>query len=109
MTRKNLAAHIDALGQIKAQIAALKLQEDALKEALAGLEPGSYEGNLFRLAITDSERETLDMEAVRAHLSRQFIQAHTRITEVRSLRVSARTGKITPQDVGASALKVVAH
>ena len=34
------------------------------------------------------------MKAVREHLSRQFIQAHTNVTPVRTLRVVARTGKV---------------
>ena len=33
------------------------------------------------------------MAAVREHLSRQFIAAHTRVTPVRTVKVSARNGK----------------
>lgn len=89
----NLQATIDALGELKARIADLEKQEKALKEALAELTPGAYEGETFRLSVSESERETLDMKAVREHLSRQFIQAHSVVTPVRTLRVSARTGK----------------
>lgn len=89
---RNRAAIIDTLGEIKAQIADLKAYEDELKAQLADLAPGAYEGELFRLSISVSDRETLDMEAVREHLSRQFIQAHTNVTEVRTLRVAARKG-----------------
>jgi hypothetical protein len=93
MTKTNLTATIDALGALKAQIAKLEIQEKALKASLADLAPGAYEGELFRLAISQSERATLDMDAVREKLSPQFIAAHTRVTEVRTLRVAARTGK----------------
>ena len=93
MTKTNLTATIDALGTLKAQIAELQLQEKALKANLADLTPGAYEGEQFRLSISVAERETLDMEAVRAHLSRQFIAAHTNVKEVRTVRVSARSGK----------------
>ena len=89
----NLTKLIDDLGILKAQIAALELQEKALKAALGDLAPGAYEGEAFRLSISESERETLDMKAVRAHLSRQFIAAHTNVTQVRTVRVSARSGK----------------
>lgn len=89
----NLTKLIDDLGILKAQIAELELQEKALKAALADLAPGAYEGEAFRLSISESERETLDMKAVRAHLSRQFIAAHTNVTQVRTVRVSARSGK----------------
>jgi hypothetical protein len=86
----NLATVIDAFGAHKAAMAELKKKEDELKAALADLAPGAYEGTLFRLSISKSERETLDMEAVREKLSPQFIRAHTNVTEVRTLRVSAR-------------------
>jgi len=89
----NLSKIIDDLGTLKAQIADLELQEKALKAALQDLPAGAYEGELFRLSISQSERETLDMAAVREHLSRQFIQAHTRVTPVRTVKVSARNGQ----------------
>ena len=79
MTQTNLSALIDQYGMLKAQI--------------ADLGPGAYEGDMFRLTISEGTRETLDMEAVRAHLSRQFIQAHTNVAETRTLRVVARNGK----------------
>jgi hypothetical protein len=89
----NLSKIIDDLGALKARIADLEVQEKALKQALADLTPGAYEGDLFRLSVSESERETLDMKAVREHLSRQFIAAHTNVTSVRTLRVAARSGK----------------
>jgi len=89
----NLSKIIDDLGTLKARIADLETQEKALKQALADLTPGAYEGDLFRLSVSESERETLDMKAVREHLSRQFIAAHTNVTQVRTLRVAARSGK----------------
>lgn len=93
MTDHNTASVIDELGFLKAQIAELELKEKALKAALADLAPGSYEGDLYRVSISISARETLDMAAVREHLSRQFIAAHTNVTEVRTLRVAGRSGK----------------
>jgi hypothetical protein len=89
----NLSQIIDDLGALKAKIADLELQEKALKAALQDLPAGAYEGETFRLSISETERETLDMKAVREHLSRQFIQAHTNVTPVRTLRVAARSGK----------------
>ena len=95
MTKTNLTATIDALGALKAQIADLEIQEKALKKALAEIAPGAYEGELFRLSVSQSVRCTLDMDAVREKLSPQFIAAHTRETEVRTLKVSARNGQVT--------------
>jgi hypothetical protein len=93
MTKSNLVATIDALGELKAQIAALQTKEKELKKALGDLKPGAYEGDLFRLTLSQSIRETLDMDAVREKLSPQFITAHTRQTEVRTFKLGARTGK----------------
>lgn len=89
----NLTKIIDDLGTLKARIADLENQEKALKQALADLAPGAYEAELFRLSVSESVRETLDMAAVREHLSRQFIQSHTVSTPVRTLRVTARSGR----------------
>lgn len=93
MTNQTTLTAIDELGLLKAQIAELLAQEKVLKDRLGDLTPGSYEADYYRLSISESERETLDMDAVREKLSPQFIRAHTRVTNVRTLRVVARTGR----------------
>jgi hypothetical protein len=90
-TIEQLQIPIDELGWIKAQIADLVKREEALKVRIVTLGPGAHEGRLFRATVTESVRETLDMEAVRAKLSPQFIRAHTRETPVTTVRVVART------------------
>lgn len=89
----NLTATIDRLGIVKSQLATLKREEEQLKGVLIEHGPGAYEGELYRATVTESEAATLDMDAVRAKLSAQFIQAHTKITPVTTVRVSARIGK----------------
>jgi hypothetical protein len=91
MTKSNLTITIDTLGEIKAQIADLLKVEKDIKASLEGLAPGTYAGETFQLSISVADRETLDMEAVREHLSRQFIAAHTNVTSVRTVRVAARS------------------
>ena len=90
MTKSNLTPAIDRLGQIKAQIANLETEQKALRDVLVEQGPGAYEGELFRVTVTVSEREVLDMAAVREKLSPQFVRAHTSITEVTTVRVTAR-------------------
>ena len=89
----NLITTIDQLGIIKAQIADLKAQEEALRAVIIEQGPGAYEGDMFRATVSESERATLDMAAVRAKLSAQFIRAHTTYTDVVTVRVSARTNR----------------
>jgi hypothetical protein len=88
-----LEERIDLMGDLKAQMAELESKYDELKTLViedAGL--GAHEGSMFRVSISTTTRETLDMEAVRNHLSPQFIRAHTKITESVTTRVTARKG-----------------
>jgi hypothetical protein len=57
---------------------------------VVALGAGRHEGQLYCVTVTIAERNTLDMEAVRAKLSRQFIAANTRTTEVTTVKVTAR-------------------
>jgi hypothetical protein len=84
---------IDRLGYLLAEIADLEKQAKAIKDALKDAGDGAYEGEVFRATVSTSERETLDMAAVREHLSRQFITANTKVTETQTVRVVARNGK----------------
>lgn len=86
----NLTSTIDRLGELKAQIAELESEEKALKEVLIEQGAGAYEGNWFRVTVSESVKQTLDMAAVKAKLSPQFIRAHTRETPYTTVRVTAR-------------------
>ena len=81
---------VDALGAIKADIATLTAREKILKDKLIALGESAIDGELFRATISTTERETLDMSAVRAKLSPQFMAAHTNIATVTTVRVVAR-------------------
>ncbi len=81
---------VDQLGSIKAQIAALTRQESKLKDILKASGQTEIDGLTFRATVSTSIRETLDMDAVRAKLSPQFISAHTNETEVVAVRVVAQ-------------------
>ena len=85
--------NIDRLGELLAQIADLTREAETIKATLREMGDGAYEGDLFRATVSVSERETLDMKAVREHLSRQFIQAHTNVTPVTTVKVVSRNGK----------------
>jgi hypothetical protein len=88
-----LEQRIDRMGQLKAQMASLETEYDKLKATLVEeVGVGAFEGEMFRVSVSVSSRETLDMEAVRNHLSPQFIRAHTKVSETTTVRVTARKG-----------------
>ncbi len=89
----NLAKVINDYGILKAAQAELDRREKELKDLLVGFDAGAYESELFRLTISETIRETLDMKAVREKLTPQFIRAHTNRTPVRTYRVVARNGR----------------
>lgn len=87
----NVSATIDTFGYLCAQIAELESQKKAVRACLiAACGDGAHEGDLYRVTISTADRDTLDMEAVRAKLSRQFIAANTRTTEVTTVKATAR-------------------
>ena len=83
---------IDALGKIKAQIADLEAQEKALRDHIAALGAGAYDGDLFRASVSIADREIIDWRAIAEKLepSRQLITAHTSAKTVTTVRVAAR-------------------
>ena len=88
----HLTDTVDHLGVIKARIAELTAEEDRLRTILIESGPGAYEGEFYRATVSESERHTLDMDAVRAKLSAKWIARHTNTTEVTMVRVTARLG-----------------
>lgn len=81
---------VDRIGALKAQIAPLEKQLKKLQDELKARGAGRYEGELYDASVILSTRESLDLVAVRAKLSPQFITAHTSETEVVTLKVTAK-------------------
>ena len=85
-----LAAAVDEIGLLKAQIAPLEQKLKAAQAKLKEHGDGRYEGTLWAATVSTSERATLDMDAVREKLTVQFITAHTKVSEVVTVRVTAK-------------------
>jgi hypothetical protein len=89
-----LAAAVDALAAVKAEIARLKIREDNLKDILIDSGEKAIEGTAHRAALSYSEgRELIDWKTIAAKFapSRQLIAAHTSTGEpFYTVRVSAR-------------------
>ena len=71
-------------------IAGLTAREKEIKDLIAARGAGAYDGDTFRATVSIGERSTLDMDAVRAKLTPQFVAAHTRTADVITVRVVAR-------------------
>jgi hypothetical protein len=82
---------VDRLGRVQAEIAALREEEAALKAQV--LESGDVEGALFKAAIVEQNRKTTSWQKVCQKLnpSFQLIAAHTKVTKVTSVKVTARS------------------
>jgi hypothetical protein len=91
MTLPNeLALAVDDLGILKARIADLVKQENALKALIAASGYAELDGALFRATDSLSERATLNSERVKGFLTPGQIVACTQTAEVTSVRIVAR-------------------
>jgi hypothetical protein len=85
---------VDELGTINAQIAELQARAKTLKATVQAFVPAgeAIDGTLFRASHSVADRETVDWKAVAAKLkpSRQLVKAHTKVTEVHTIRVVGR-------------------
>lgn len=81
---------IDEIGTLKSRIKQLENRISELEQPFKEKGPGIYEGKLWKGLVYQMDQNRLDMKAVRAKLSPQFIQAHTKTTQVTCLRVDLR-------------------
>ena len=104
MTKSNLSALVDAYGALMAQKANIEGEKKRMEKALADVPAGAYEGELFRLSISDTVLESDDdelktkirnvVEAYRATLSDQYVRAHTVKKPSRRHAAKARNGDV---------------
>jgi hypothetical protein len=87
---------VDQIGTMKARLAPLLNQLKELEAALKAYGEGRYLGSSYEAKVFVQQRDTLDMKAVRDHLSRQFIAAHTNTSDVTVLKVTARQISLAP-------------
>ena len=90
LTRAQLSATVDTLGKLKAKLAVLGAQESALKQALVDGGERAYQGTLFDATVTEAQRTTLDVEAVRKELGADWVARHSTVSGYVSVRVVAR-------------------
>ena len=78
---------VNKLAEVRAEIAHLKEVEAEYVRAIKESGAGTYEGEEHYVVVSESERSSLDIKAVRKKLSRQFIKAHTTTTSVVTLKL----------------------
>lgn len=78
-TPQELAAAVDQLAAVKAELSELQAREAELKQLLAAAGPDIIEGTQHRAAISITARTAINWQAIAQHLkpSRQLITAHT--------------------------------
>lgn len=83
---------VDAIGRKRAQIAKLQGELADLEAEIKDSGPGAYEGRLFRITVSVSDRATVAWKKIAQKLgaSRQMVTANTIYSEVTTLRCSAR-------------------
>lgn len=91
---QRLSIKVDELGDLLARIADLETEAKDIKSWLKEKHgDGAYEGELFRATVSTYDVDKLDMDAVRAKLTRQFIQANTKTSTVTKCNVVARNAQ----------------
>lgn len=77
---------VDELASVRDQLKALTAREKYLKEIFRKGGDAIYRGNQHQVEIKFTTRPQLDMEAVRAYLSAEFIAANTGEVDVMNIR-----------------------
>lgn len=84
------AAMADRVGEIKIVMAQLERELAEHKQAMIDHGLAHYDGETYRVTLTSIIRQTLDMKAVRAKLSKAWQEAHTNTTHVVQMHVMAQ-------------------
>ena len=90
LTDNVIAFGADRLGELQAQIAALKAEAKIIEDQFKAQGAGQFEGHSFVATVVEADRNTVDWKKVAAKLnpSTQLVTAHTKVTHVVSLRVT---------------------
>jgi hypothetical protein len=86
-------ADIDNLGYFLAEAAEWIKKAEAIKKKIKKFGDGSYEGLFYRATCSEYDQKRLNMDAVRAKLSAQFIRANTTVTPCQKITVYSKQGK----------------
>jgi|SRR5579863_4251956 len=88
----SLGEIVDQLGHAKAEVAAAKEREEALRLELIDRGATEAEGALFRATVSEAPRWTLDPERIREEMGAAWCDARSKIGTCTTVRISARKG-----------------
>lgn len=77
-----LQQQIDQLAKIKVRMELDKKAHAELLNSIKANGAGTYEGTEFDLTVSVTNRAIFDTKSAKAKLSRQFITAHTKVSEI---------------------------
>lgn len=84
---------VDKYGEMLARAAEIKKHADAIKAEIIANGAEAVEGKRYRCTVSLSERQSLDSKAVKAFLTPAQITACTKVSDVTTVRCTAKTGK----------------
>jgi hypothetical protein len=79
----------DEIGTLDTEMKAIKARLDAAKAEFKDRNIRKVEGDRFQVARSDSVRWSLDSKAVKAEMGERWYDAHSRMTNVSTIRVAA--------------------
>lgn len=82
------AALADEFGALRAEIAVLKAREALLKSEIVERGEATVEGDEYTVKVVEAVRWTIDTAQAKAALGEAWVNAHSRVTNTVSLRVS---------------------
>ena len=85
---------VNELAEIKAEISKLAKREKELTDSLKASGAGTYSGDQHYVVVSEVETSRLDKKAVDKKLTRQFKNAHTRVTKSMSARIYGYSQKM---------------
>ena len=90
---EDILKKVNRVAALRAKIAEMTKEEKDLIAEMKVSGAGVYQGTEHYIVVSESTRKTLDMKAVRAKLSRQFIQANTNESTSVQLRLMGYSKK----------------
>lgn len=85
---------VNYIGLLKAELAPLEKRLEEAVDELKSRGRGVFEGTLYDANVYEQTKQLLDMDAVRAKLTHQFIAANTRPSTSVICKVTAKQLKI---------------